>query len=111
MSTNWKDTAVPRFFADYVFKSGVMFQADMSFLPDLACTDHAPLKEAIDAVAWLSMSNQLGVDWLAIEACKAYFQGVELLAKLLEDPDRAKEDATLATNYLFGLFEVRDLAF
>jgi hypothetical protein len=29
-----------------------------------------------------------------------------MMVKLLEDPDRAREDATLATYYLFGLFEV-----
>ena len=108
MSTNWKDIAVPRFFADYVFKSRVMFQGDLSFLPDLCARYdwHAPLREALDAVAWLSLSNQLGIEWLTFEACRSSFHAVEMIAKLLEDPHRAREDATLATNYLFGLFEV-----
>jgi hypothetical protein len=57
-------------------------------------------------VAWLSLSNQLGIEWLTFEACGSYFHAVEMMVKLLEDPDRAREDATLATYYLFGLFEV-----
>ena len=109
MSTNWKDIAVPRFFADYVIKSRVMFRGDLSFLPGLCASSelHAPLREALDAVAWLSLSNQLGIEWLTFEACRSYFHAVEMMAKLLEDPDRARDDTTLAANYLFGLFEVR----
>ena len=80
----------------------------MSFLPDLCARSdlHAPLGDALDAVAWLSLSNQLGIEWLTFEACRSYFHGVELMAKLLDDLDRAREDDTLVTNYLFGLFEV-----
>ena len=108
VSTNWKDIAIPRFFADYVFKSHVMFQGDLSFLPDLCVRPdgYAPLGEALEAVAWLSLSNQLRIEWLKIEACRSYFYAVEQMAKLLGDPDQAREDKTLATNYLFGLFEV-----
>jgi hypothetical protein len=108
MSTNWKDLAIPRFFTDYVFKSHVVCRGDLSFLPELCSRSnfHAPLKAALDAVAWLSLSNQFGIEWLKVEASKSYFHAVTLMAKLLQDPDAAREDAILATNYLFGLFEV-----
>jgi hypothetical protein len=57
MSTNWKGIAVPRFFADYVFKSRVMFQGDLSFLPDLCARSdlHTPLVHPWErpATPWL----------------------------------------------------------
>ena len=108
LSTNWREVAVPRFFSDYIFESPLFSNCGMTFLPQLCgrMDLHAPLKEALNAVAWLSLSNQLGIEWLKAEAYASYFQAVELMAKLLHDPDEAHDDATLATNYLFGIFEV-----
>jgi hypothetical protein len=112
MSTNWKEIALPRFFADYIFESPIFTGSSLSFLRELCGRTNlrAPLKEALNAVAWLSLSNQLGIEWLKVEACGSYFHAVKGMAKLLKDPDEARQDATLATNYLFGLFEVKLLS-
>jgi hypothetical protein len=109
MSTNWQEIALPRFFADYIFESPIFTGSGLSFLRELCGRTNlrAPLKEALNAVAWLSLSNQLGIEWLKFEACGSYFHAVKLMAKLLKGPDEARQDATLATNYLFGLFEVK----
>ncbi|KAE9377490.1 hypothetical protein N431DRAFT_398426 [Stipitochalara longipes BDJ] len=111
ISTVWRDVAIPRFFADYVFESKLFTGSSLSFLPELyGCANmHTPLKEALNAVAWLSMSNQLGIKSLKSEACRSYFHAIELMAKLLQGPGEARQDATLATNYLFGLFETKYL--
>jgi hypothetical protein len=108
MSTIWREIALPRFFADFVFESTLFTGSGLSFLPELyrRTNLHAPLKEALNAVAWLSLSNQLGIESLKFEACRSYFHAIELMVKLLQGPDEARQDATLATNYLFGLFEV-----
>lgn len=66
-----------------------------------------PLKEALDTVAWLNLSNQVSMEWLALEAQGAYVKAVGLVAGLLQDEKQARKDTTLAANYLFGLFEVR----
>jgi hypothetical protein len=109
MSTNWQEIALPRFFADYIFESPIFTGSGLSFLRELCGRTNlrAPLREALNAVAWLSLSNQLGIEWLKVEACGSYFHAVKLMAKLLKGPDEARQDATLATNYLFGLFEVK----
>jgi hypothetical protein len=109
MSTNWKEIALPRFFADYIFESPIFTGSGLSFLRELYGRTNlrAPLREALNAVAWLSLSNQLGIVWLKVEACGSYFHAVKAMAKLLKGPDEARQDATLATNYLFGLFEVK----
>jgi hypothetical protein len=108
MSTVWREVALPRFFADFIFESTLFTGSGLSFLPELygRTNLHAPLKEALNAVAWLSMSNQLGIESLKFEACRSYFHAMELMAKLLQSSNEARQDATLATNYLFGLFEV-----
>lgn len=112
MSTNWREIALPRFFADYVFESPLFSESGLSFLPELCGRPNlrAPLREALNAVSWLSLSNQLGLQWLKLEACGTYFHAVQLMSKLLQDPDEAPQDATLATNYVFGLFEVNQLS-
>jgi hypothetical protein len=109
MSTNWQEVALPRFFADYIFESPIFTGSSLSFLRELCGRTNvrAPLREALNAVAWLSLSNQLGIEWLKVEACGSYFHAVKVMAKLLKGPDEARQDATLATNYLFGLFEVK----
>jgi hypothetical protein len=108
MSTIWREVALPRFFADFVFESTLFPGSSLSFLPELYGRTilHAPLKEALNAVAWLSMLNQLGIESLKFEACRSHFHAIELMAKLLQSPYEARRDETLATNYLFGLFEV-----
>jgi hypothetical protein len=109
MSTNWQEIALPRFFADYIFESPIFTGSSLSFLRELCGRTNlrAPLREALNSVAWLSLSNQLGIEWLKVEACGSYFHAVKVMAKLLKGPDEARQDATLATNYLFGLFEVK----
>ena len=109
MSTIWREVALPRFFADFVFESTLFPGSSLSFSPVLyGYTNlHAPLKEALNAVAWLSMSNQLGIESLKFEACQSYFHAIELMEKLLQSPNEARRDETLATNYLVGLFEVK----
>ncbi|RFU24971.1 hypothetical protein B7463_g11367, partial [Scytalidium lignicola] len=107
MSTIWREVALPRFFADFVFESTVFTGSGLSFLPELygRPDQHAPLIEALSAVASLSMANQLRIESLKLEALQSYFHAIQLMAKLLQHPDEAQQDATLATNYLFGLFE------
>jgi len=113
MSTIWREVALPRFFADFVFESTVFTGSSLAFLPELygRADQHAPLKEALNAVAWLSMANQLRIKSLKLEALQSYFHAIELMAKLLQHSDEAQHDATLATNYLFGLFEVKSPSF
>ena len=92
----------------YVFQSRLHQYTGLTFLPELyGCTNlRAPLKQALDAVACLSLSNQLGIKWLKTDACKSYSKALQQMAKLLQDPLKAEQDAALATNYLFTLFEV-----
>lgn len=84
-----------------------MIEGNFSFLPELCAGPNvsAPLKEALDAVAWLNLSNQVGMEWLAVEAQRSYVRAVGLLARLLMDEEQAKQDSTLATNFLFSLFD------
>jgi hypothetical protein len=108
VSTDWKSIAIPRFFANYVYSSKIIVEGDMSFLPELSGSPNSSeaLKEALDAVSWLNLSNQVGVEWLELEAQKAYVKVIGLAAGLLQDEQEARKDTTLAANYLFGLFEV-----
>jgi hypothetical protein len=109
MSTKWEKVAISRFFADYVSSSHIVKRVDLQFLLKLCSSPNlnAPLKEALEAVAFLSLANQLRLDWLAIEANKSYCRSLPLVAKLLQNVEEARDDTTLATIFLFTCYEVR----
>ena len=88
-----------------------MAEGSFSFLPELCKGPDVsePLRAALNAVAWLNLANQTGREvmvWLVVEAQRAYAEAVGLLAGLLRDEEAARRDSTLATNFLFCLFEV-----
>jgi hypothetical protein len=96
--TDCKSTAIPRFFANYVSQSKVLALRDLRFVTELCGQPNVSelLREALDAVAWLNLSNQVGhgMDWLPLEAqqsCKSCWA----LRAALQDEEEARKDTTL----------------
>jgi hypothetical protein len=105
LSWNWQDQAVARFFADYILPSDV-FTDNLQFLPRLCGSSSSchHLKEALQAVAFASQGNQLGLKWMTTEGSLAYGRALPLIADVLQNQSR--EDSTLAAIFLLGLYEV-----
>jgi hypothetical protein len=106
--TNWQEDAVSTFFNDYVLPSDMMKESLHPFLSGLcrrpiSCLH---LSEALHATAFASQGNQLGLRWMVTEGSLAYNRALPLFSKALQDDEACKEDTTLATSFLLGLFEV-----
>lgn len=108
MTTNWKDVAVPRYFADYIVRCSVDDITDLSFIPQLChnLDSRHSFREALDAVALRSLANQVGSSWLSIEATKSYGRALRSFTSVLQNIEEAQRDTTLATIYLFTFYEV-----
>ena len=106
--SDWREDAVSRLFTDYVLGSDVVPNTTI-FLPGLYGTSDADacLKDAIYAAAFANQANQLDLQWIAIEANKAYGHALASLTKVLQDPAEALKDTTLATTFAMSLYEVR----
>ncbi|KUJ17134.1 uncharacterized protein LY89DRAFT_72705 [Mollisia scopiformis] len=108
LSTNWHETAIPRFFADYVSPSNVLNGGSFHFLLDLCnqqmCNVH--FDEALRAVAYMSLANQLGKNNLSVEARKLYGSAIIRVATKVQNVEEALDDAILASSFLFSLFQI-----
>lgn len=104
----WRESAVTRFFADYVLDSDAVPNTTI-FLPALYGDSDAAacLNDAVHAAALVNRANQLGLEWMASEAKAAYGRALASLAGVLQDPVEALKDTTLATPFVIGLYEVR----
>ena len=108
--THWREGAVTRFFTDYVLGSDAVPNTTI-FLPGLYSSSEAGacLKDAIHAAAFMNQANQLGLEWIAIEANVAYGHALASLMRALQDPVEALKDTTLAAPFVLGLYEVRSI--
>ena len=108
--TRWREDAVARFFTDYVLGSDAVPNT-MTFLPELYINSNTGgcLKDAVHAAAFVNQANQLGLEWIAIEANVAYGHAIASLMRVLQDPVEALKDTTLATPFVLALYEVRSI--
>ncbi|RFU26910.1 hypothetical protein B7463_g9420, partial [Scytalidium lignicola] len=108
VSTNWQQIAIPRFFADYVSQSNMFTKGNFRFLPDIynqrMSSPH--FDEALRAVAFMSLANQLGKDDLSVEARKLYGSAIVRVATQLHNVEGAIDDTVIASSLLFSLFEM-----
>ena len=109
LNTNWYETAAPRFLADYVFQSDVVQWGNLRFLPDIFSKNSScpHLEESFQAVALVSLANQTGLSYLAIEARKLYGSAIKRVAKILGNVEESRKDSMLASVYMFSMYEVR----
>lgn len=112
LTTNWKEVAVPRFFADYMYEFESVQIGTLQFLPEVLKTDSTRnySLEALQAVALVSMANQLKLDSLLLDSRYAYGRAISGLAKALFSQEETKSDAVYATTYLLGFYEVTSLS-
>jgi hypothetical protein len=105
---DWREVAITRFFSDYCVSSDAVPFTWMA-LRDLYSSPDASrcLREALHAAAFVSHANQLGLEWMALEAIGAYGRALASLSKALEDPEEVLSDTLLAAPYLIGQYEVR----
>lgn len=108
--TDWRETAVARFFSDYCVGSDAVPQT-WRVLQVLCNSSDASacLRDALHATAFVSQANQLGLEWMALKAIDAYGRALASLAKVLQDPIEVLKDTSLATPYLIGQYEVRSI--
>lgn len=62
--------------------------------------------EALRAVAFMSLANQLGKDDLSVEASKLYGSAIIRVATKLRNVEEAADDTILASSFLFSVFQV-----
>jgi len=109
VSTNWKQIAIPRFFADYGAKSNVFCSnGSLRFIPDIyrqQCSS-THFDEALRAVAFISLANQLDKVDLSLEARKLYGSAIVRVATKLQCVEEAADDTIMASSFLFSMFEV-----
>lgn len=100
IGTNWEDIAVPRFYADYIFRSDPMALSNFKFIPDIVSRNSSCtiLNESLRAVALINLANQTHQESLAAEANRSFYRAVRCMATLLQDPKEAKRDTTLAAS-------------
>lgn len=112
ININWKETAVPRFLTDYSDKSDVV-EGDLCFVKELASRPNVcpALREALSAVAYLSLTYQLHLEDLKLDAKDCFGRALSMAVHLIENISDAKQDSTLATIYLFGLYQVVPITF
>lgn len=104
----WKEEAVNQFFEDYVVASDTVPDT-MNVLPQLYRSLDADFcfNDALYAAAFVSQANQLGLEWIAIEANEAYGRALTTLMSALQDDVEALKDTTLGATYLISMYEVR----
>ncbi|PFH63046.1 hypothetical protein XA68_10087 [Ophiocordyceps unilateralis] len=104
-----EDQAACHFMSNFVLvphQGGV--RGFMEFLVPLMKVDRIPLhfRHAFDACALASLNNRVGTgNDLDKDALASYTQALAATFAALRDPDVAKQDATLASVLLLGLFE------
>lgn len=106
-STDWKDVAVTRYFAEWASHSQAM-QDVTGFLPRLCSgpESSATLQHALHAAAYANQAYRGGVGWMGLEAEKAYVRALASLKVALQDTKEAKKDSTLAAIHYLGQHEV-----
>lgn len=104
LTTDWREIAIPKFLADYVFQSDVAQWGNFHFVSDVFSKSMA--QEALQAVALTSLANQIKVPSLITEARKHYCEAIIRIANALGDIEEAKKDSTLASVNLLHMFEV-----
>ena len=109
--TEWRDTAINRFFSDYVLESDAVPNTTI-FLPGLysSLDAGACFEDALCAAAFVNQANHLGLEWMAIEAKAAYGRALASLLRVLQNPVEALKDTTLAAAFVVGLYEVRNIS-
>jgi hypothetical protein len=108
LSTNWHQIAIPRFFADYVSRSDVLGSGSLRFLRDIYSQRicRVNFDEALRAVAFMSLANQLSKAELSVEARKLYGSAIIRVATKLQNVEEAADDTILASSFLFSMFQV-----
>ena len=111
LSTNWTDSAICRFFNDYVIEPDVEHvdtcPGFLSNLPGLFVEgEKSLLAPAITAVSLASVSNQARSPDLLLKARQSYGTALPLVRKALLDVSEATSDNTLAGILCLSMYEV-----
>lgn len=108
ISTNWQQIAIPRFFGDYIAPSDLLKNGNFRCLRDIYSQPRASthFDDALQAVALMSLANQLGKQDLSVEARKLYGTAIIKVATKLRNGEDATDDTIMGASYLLTLFEV-----
>ena len=110
INIDWEAEATQVFFSDYIIYSYGPGLAGgyLEFLPELCHeqSDCPCLMNALVAVSSAHVASQSSMTWLSVKARKSYGKALSLLNGVLQDPDQAQQDSTLATVVLLSLYEV-----
>ena len=109
VSTNWTDSALCRFFSDYVIEANEV-KVSPGYLNHLQKlygeeTDDI-ITHAVSAVSLASFSNQVRSEDLLIAGRKQYGKALLLVKRALSNPKQITEDGTLAGVFFLNMYEV-----
>ena len=110
ISIDWEAEATQVFFSDYVINSSGpgLVGGYLEFLPDLyrESPECLCLNNALTAASFAHIASQTSLSWFSIRSRQSYGKALSLLNNVLQDPDQAQQDSTLATVVLLSLYEV-----
>ena len=112
LTNDWNSQSVCIFMQDYVISSdqsatGIGY---LHGLPDLWVKqeEFSSIRQAVSAVALTSLAHRSSsLDYLLPQARRQYGQALMLTLRALSNPAEWKQDSTLATVLLLGVYEVR----
>ncbi len=110
MASDWHGQAVYIFFNDYVIQTSES-TVDFGFLESLPGLwaredDTSVCREAVSAVALMSLAHRSSLNYLVIQARQRYGKALQLIAKALNNPEELGKDSTLASVLCAGYDEV-----
>ena len=113
LSTDWKDQALNRFFADYVIETEDLYVSP-GFLDKLPSVygkmrgGDSVLEQAMASVSLSNFGNQVGSMEMLIQARKSYGRGLKLLHQtLIKGGMEMSSDGVLGGMLLLNMYEVR----
>jgi hypothetical protein len=108
LSVDWRDQAIPHFFANYILPPVNGRPGHFEFLPQLYRSEHdSPcFTQAMLAISTAYICNVRGDRSLAAEARKYYGRALVALRAALSDRDELMKPTTLAAVMLLSRFEV-----
>ena len=109
MSTDWRISALCRFFRDYVVEANEVKVSPgyLNHLPRLygEGSDEI-LTHAVSAVSLASFSNRVRSEELLIKGRKLYGKALLLVKRALSNPKQVTKDGTLAGVFFLNMYEV-----
>jgi hypothetical protein len=109
MSTDWRNSALCRFFSDYVIEANEVKVSPgyLNHLPKLYSEGNDEIiTHAVSAVSLASFSNQVRSEELLIQGRKLYGKALLLVKRALSNPKQVTKDGTLAGVFFLNMYEV-----